>query len=145
MFDEKTQETLRRLLDLAEHPNTGAAERSLAFSRIRALIGSPEATRRTAAGAARDADLLRRVRPLAARVDEDLIADVHADLYDFGRRHRIMGEVAEEFAQALTQREDAPRNKRGRYDEVVRSAAWRLTYLLERGGTARKPAWRRPR
>ncbi|MGK5557709.1 hypothetical protein ACSNOI_39495 [Actinomadura kijaniata] len=143
MFDEKTQETLRRLLDLAEHPNTSASERSLAFAKIRAVVGSPDTTRRASVNAARDAALLARLRPLTARVDDELVEEVHGDLYAFGSRHRVMGEVAEELAEILQQRATAPRNRRARYDELVRSAAWRLTYLLERGDTARRPAWRR--
>lgn len=142
MFDDKTQETLRRLLDLAEHPNTSASERSLAIAKIRAVVGSPDSTRRVSAGVARDAALLTRVRTLAARVDDELIDDVHGDLYAFASRHQVLGEVAEELTEILQQRAAAPRNRRDRYDELIRSAAWRLTYLLERG-ESKRPSWRR--
>src|SRR5690242_12977025 len=102
MFDDKTQETLRRLLDLAEHSATPQTERTLAIARIRALIMVPDGdARRAPVTPAMEADLLRKIRPLARRVDEELVNEVHGDLYTFSTRYRVIGELADEMAVLL--------------------------------------------
>ncbi|GAA3040581.1 hypothetical protein [Streptosporangium longisporum] len=147
MFDDKTQETLRRLLDLAEHPSTPQAERTLAVARVRALIMVPEGdARRAPVTPAMEAGILRRVRPLAHRVEEDLVEEVHGDLYAFSTRYRVIGELAEEIALLLERWSATVPQKRHRHEEAVRTAAARLVYLLERRDLFRKPRWgNRPR
>ncbi|GAA2875113.1 hypothetical protein GCM10010517_35930 [Streptosporangium fragile] len=147
MFDDKTQETLRRLLDLAEHPSTPQAERALAVTRIRALIMVPEGdTRRAPVTPAMESDLLRRTRPLTRRVDEELVDEVHGDLYAFSTRYRVIGEIAEELALLLERWSGTVATKRHRHEEAVRTAAAKLVYLLERRDLFRKPRWgNRPR
>ncbi|MER6177439.1 hypothetical protein [Streptosporangium sp. NPDC001681] len=147
MFDDKTQETLRRLLDLAEHPSTPQAERALAVARVRALIMVPEGdARRAPVTPAMEAGILSRVRPLAHRVEEDLVDAVHGDLYAFSTRYRVIGELAEEIALLLERWSAAVPQKRHRHEEAVRVAASKLVYLLERRDLFRKPRWgNRPR
>lgn len=140
MFDDKTRETLRRLLDLAGHPSTPQPERDLAVARIRALVMAPEEDgRRGPVTPAMDAEILRKVRPLARRVDEALVNEVHGDLYAFGTRHRVIGEVADEMARLLERWSAAVPGRRHRHDETVRVAASRLAYLLERRDLFRGP------
>ncbi|GIH93309.1 hypothetical protein ACFFMN_00590 [Planobispora siamensis] len=147
MFDDKTQETLRRLLDLAEHPSTSQEERTLAIARVRALIMVPEDdARRAPVTPAMEAGLLRRIAPLARRVDEDLVEEVHGDLYTFSTRYRVIGEVAEEMAHLLERWSAVPAAKRHRHEEPVRVAAARLAYLLQRRDLFRSSRWNgRPR
>lgn len=143
MFDDKTQETLRRLLDLAGHPSTSQPERALAVTRIRALVMVPEGdARRAPVTTSMDADILRRIRPLTRRVEEDVVEEVHGDLYAFGTRHRVIGEVADELAHVLERWSDAVPERRHRHEEAVRTAATKLTYLLERRDLLRRPGWR---
>ncbi|MEU4832546.1 hypothetical protein [Streptosporangium sp. NPDC023615] len=147
MFDDKTQETLRRLLDLAEHPSTPQAERALAVARVRALIMVPEGdARRAPVTPAMEAGILRRIRPLAHRVEEDLVEEVHGDLYAFSTRYRVIGELAEEIALLLERWSAVVPQKRHRHEEAVRTAAARLVYLLERRDLFHRPRWgNRPR
>ncbi|MEV4379195.1 hypothetical protein [Streptosporangium sp. NPDC049644] len=147
MFDDKTQETLRRLLDLAEHSATPQTERALAVARIRALIMVPEGdARRAPVTPAMEAGILSRIRPLAHRVEEDLVNAVHGDLYAFSTRYRVIGELAEEIALLLERWSAAVPQKRHRHEEAVRLAAAKLVYLLERRDLFRKPRWgNRPR
>lgn len=147
MFDDRTQETLRRLLDLAEHPSTPQPERALAVTRIRALIMVPEGdARRAPVTPAMDADILKKIKPLTRRVDEDLVNEVHGDLYAFSTRYRVIGEVAEEMARLLERWSGVVPEKRHRHEETVRITASKLTYLLERRDLFRKPKWsNRPR
>ncbi|MEV6865850.1 hypothetical protein AB0M44_33235 [Streptosporangium subroseum] len=147
MFDDKTQETLRRLLDLAEHPATPQTERTLAIARIRALIMVPDGdARRAPVTPAMEADLLRKIRPLARRVDEELVNEVHGDLYTFSTRYRVIGEIADEMAVLLEHWSAVVPQKRHRYEETVKVAAAKLAYLLERRDLFRKPKWgNRPR
>jgi hypothetical protein len=147
MFDDKTQETLRRLLDLAEHPSTPQPERTLAIARIRALIMVPDGdARRAPVTPAMEADLLRKIRPLARRVDEELVNEVHGDLYTFSTRYRVIGEIADEMAVLLERWSAVVPQKRHRYEETVKVAAAKLAYLLERRDLFRKPKWgNRPR
>lgn len=143
MFDDRTQETLRRLLDLAEHPSTNEAERALAFARIRALVAVPEGdTRRKAPVASMDAQLLIKVKPLLRHVDEDAVENVHGELHSFGMRYRIISEVAEQLARLLDARARLAPAKRHRQDDEVREAAARLAYLLQRTGGFRTQRWR---
>ncbi|MER6580290.1 hypothetical protein [Nonomuraea sp. NPDC001023] len=143
MFDDKTQETLRRLLDLAEHPSTSDAERALAFVRIRALVAVPaDDARRRAPVAGMDARLLTKLKPLQRHVDEDLVDDVHGDLHSFGIRYRLVSEVAGELAHILDLRSRLAPDKRHRHDDGVRQTAARLTYLLERSDGFRTSRWR---
>ncbi|MGW4407556.1 hypothetical protein ACWEJ6_26275 [Nonomuraea sp. NPDC004702] len=146
MFDDKTQETLRRLLDLAEHPTTPDTERALAFVRIRALVAVPaDDTRRRAPVAGMDAQLLTKLKPLQRQVDEDLVDDVHGDLHSFGIRYRLVSEVAGELAHILDLRSRLAPDKRHRHDDGVRQTAARLTYLLERSDGFRTSRWRTKR
>ncbi|MFD0885381.1 hypothetical protein ACFQ08_12565 [Streptosporangium algeriense] len=143
MFDDKTQETLRRLLDLAGHPSTPEPERALAVARIRALVMVPEGdARRAPVTTAMDADILRRIRPLVRGVEEATVEEVHGDLYAFGTRHRVIGEVADEMARALERWSEVVPERRHRHEEAVRTAASKLTYLLERRDLLRRPGWR---
>ncbi|MER7499811.1 hypothetical protein AB0L05_39805 [Nonomuraea pusilla] len=133
MFDDKTQETLRRLLDLAEHPSTPDAERALAFARVRALVAVPaDDARRRAPVANVDAQLLTKLRPLLRHVDEDLVDDVHGDLHSFAIRCQVVSEVAGQLAHMLDLRSRLASGKRHRYDDGVRETAARLAFLLER-------------
>ncbi|MGC5014470.1 hypothetical protein ACLQ2R_27210 [Streptosporangium sp. DT93] len=147
MFDDKTQETLRRLLDLAEHPATPQAERTLAVARVRALIMVPEGdARRAPVTPAMEAAILTRIRPLAHRVEEESVEEVHGDLYAFSTRYRVIGELAEEIALLLERWSAAVPQKRYRHEEAVMTAASKLVYLLERRDLFRKPRWgNRPR
>ncbi|WP_326823213.1 hypothetical protein [Streptosporangium sp. NBC_01756] len=147
MFDDRTQETLRRLLDLAEHPSTPQPERALAVTRIRALIMVPEGdARRAPVTPAMDADILKKIRPLTRQVDDDLVNEVHGDLYAFSTRYRVIGEVADEMARLLERWSAVVPEKRHRHEETVRTAASKLVYLLERRDLFRKPKWNnRPR
>ncbi|MFF5205717.1 hypothetical protein [Streptosporangium sp. NPDC000396] len=142
MFDDKTRETLRRLLDLAEHPATPQPERTLAVTRIRALIMVPDDdVRRAPVTGAMDADILKKIRPLTRRVDEDLVDEVHGDLYAFSTRYRMIGEVADEMARLLERWSGAVPEKRHRHEDMVRVMASKLAYLLERRDLFRKPRW----
>ncbi len=147
MFDDKTQETLRRLLDLAEHPSTPQPERTLAVARIRALIMVPEGdARRAPVTGAMDADILRRIRPLTRGVEEESVDEIHGDLYAFSTRYRMIGEVADEMARLLERWSATVPGKRHRHEETVRATAAKLAYLLERRDLFRKPRWSsRPR
>ncbi|GGS95676.1 hypothetical protein GCM10010156_62410 [Planobispora rosea] len=147
MFDDKTQETLRRLLDLAEHPSTPEAERALALARVRALVMIPEGdARRAPVTAAMEAGILQKIRPLTRRVDEDLVGEVHGDLHAFGTRYRVIGEVADEMAHALDQWSAVAPARRHRHEETVRVAAAKLAYLLQRRDLFRSSRWNsRPR
>ncbi|MDP9843803.1 hypothetical protein [Streptosporangium lutulentum] len=147
MFDDKTQETLRRLLDLAEHPSTPQPERTLAITRIRALIMVPDGdARRAPVTPAMEADILKKIRPLTRQVDEALVNEVHGDLYTFSTRYRVIGEIADEMAVLLERWSAVVPEKRHRYEETVRVAASKLAYLLERRDLFRKPKWgNRPR
>ncbi|MFI7613402.1 hypothetical protein ACIBP6_19430 [Nonomuraea terrae] len=144
MFDDKTQETLRRLLDLAEHPSTPDAERALAFARIRALVAVPadDARRRTPV-AGMDAQLLIKLRPLLKHVDEDdLVDDVHGDLHSFAIRYQLLSEVAGQLAHMLDLRSRLAPGKRHRHDDGVRETAARLAFLLQRSDGFRTSRWR---
>lgn len=142
MFDDKTQETLRRLLDLAEHPATSQPERALAVARVRALIMVPEGdARRAPVTAAMEADMLGKIRPLTRRVDEDLVNEAHGDLYAFGTRYRVIGEVADELARLLERWSGVAPGRRHRHEETVRTTASKLAYLLERRDLFRRPRW----
>ncbi|GGK89737.1 hypothetical protein Ppa06_55240 [Planomonospora parontospora subsp. parontospora] len=133
MFDDKTQETLRRLLDLAEHPATPQAERALALARVRALVMIPDGdARRAPVTPAMEAGILKGIAPLTRRVDEDLVDEVHGDLYAFGTRYRVIGEVADEMARVLERWAATVPAKRHRHEEAVRVTAAKLAYLLQR-------------
>ncbi|WP_283138932.1 hypothetical protein [Rhizohabitans arisaemae] len=143
MLDDKTQETLRRLLDLAEHPATPATERSLALARIRAMVLSPKVDGRPVNGI--EAQILQKIRPLTRWVDEELVSEVHGDLYTLSARHMVIREAAEEMAELLTRWTSVAPQKRHRYGDAVRAAASRLVYLLERGDLLRTQSWRNRR
>ncbi|GAA3447132.1 hypothetical protein [Planomonospora venezuelensis] len=147
MFDDKTQETLRRLLDLAGHASTPQPERALALARVRALIMVPEGdARRAPVTPAMETGILQKIKPLTRRVDEELVEEVHGDLYAFSTRYRVIGEVADEMARVLEHWSAASPARRPRHEEAVRTAAAKLAYLLQRRDLFRSSRWNsRPR